>query len=255
MSEWDALLRELGAWQAAGLTATFWWRDDDAHRDCAALRRLVALAEQTGVPLGLAVVPAWLEPDAVAVIRVSPLASVLQHGWDHTNHAPRGQGLGAWELGRHRGEAAVLGDLKRGREVLARSCGPQFLPVVVPPWNNIDPRLFPALADAGYGAVSGFAGRTEAGLHAGLKVVNCHCDPIRWKGSPQFRGIAKALAGLVTHLQIRRGEPTVRDEPSGFLTHHLDMDEAAWDFSRALLQIINDHPAVRVLTPEEALFR
>lgn len=251
MSEWDILLRELDAWQSHGFQATFWWRDDDAHRDCPELRRLLALLSDTGVPLGLAVVPAWLERDTAVLIGETPLISVLQHGWDHTNHAPRGQDVGAWELGLHRSEAAVIDDLLRGRDLLARHCGPRFLPVVVPPWNNIDPRLFPALPGAGYAGVSGFEGRTKAGMHGALKVVNCHCDPIRWKGDPHFRGIAKTLADLASHLHARRTNPARGDEPTGFLTHHLDMDEGAWEFAARLLHLTAGHPAIRTLTPEE----
>src|SRR5262249_38802804 len=77
---WSAFAAELGAWQAAGRVATFWWRDDDAGRPHPGFERLLALAARTGVPLGLAVVPAWLAPEVATALRDAPPAvAVLRH--------------------------------------------------------------------------------------------------------------------------------------------------------------------------------
>ena len=44
-SGWAVLEAELDLWQAAGRTASFWWRDDDAVAATPALSRLLALPE------------------------------------------------------------------------------------------------------------------------------------------------------------------------------------------------------------------
>src|SRR3972149_5570669 len=84
---WQALAAELNAWQSRGLWATFWWRDDDAGRPAPALTRLLALAADLALPLGLAVVPAWLTSEVAEAVRVAPgPVVVLQHGFAHVNH-------------------------------------------------------------------------------------------------------------------------------------------------------------------------
>lgn len=54
---WDALMGELDAWAESGLTASFWWRDDDAADHTPALDRLLDERGQLDVPLALAVIP------------------------------------------------------------------------------------------------------------------------------------------------------------------------------------------------------
>ena len=51
------LAMELRRWRAAGRKPVLWWRDDDARDDAPALRRLLALAAATGLPLTLAAIP------------------------------------------------------------------------------------------------------------------------------------------------------------------------------------------------------
>jgi hypothetical protein len=60
------LTAELDLWSAAERPATLWWRDDDAAEVTPALERLLALADATGVPLALAVVPGRLMPSRAA---------------------------------------------------------------------------------------------------------------------------------------------------------------------------------------------
>ena len=57
MTGTGTLLRELDRWDAEGLTATIWWRDDDLQRPTPALEPLLAMAEATEWVPGLAVVP------------------------------------------------------------------------------------------------------------------------------------------------------------------------------------------------------
>ena len=121
---WQALTRELAAWADDHKRAAFWWRDDDAARAGPRLTRLLDLSKSTGVPIGLAVVPAWLRSSLAGRIEQHDTVTILQHGWDHTDHARGHAGKGAWELGAHRGIPAVLADLQVGRDVLEDNFGP-----------------------------------------------------------------------------------------------------------------------------------
>jgi len=241
---WAALDAELDAWQAAGRTATAWWRDDDATRPGPKLDRLLALSVKTKAPVALAVIPARAEAALAPALAACPGASVLQHGYAHVNHAPRGQGLGAWELGLHRGRAAVLDDLAAGRDRFGDILDDRFVRVVAAPWNRIDPVLFPDLPGLGFRGVTAFGARAAARPVPGLHVNHGHCDPIDWKRET-FAGTRKAVAQVIEHLEARRTGSADPDEATGLLTHHADMDAATWDFAEALLGRLTAHPAVR----------
>ena len=245
---WGQLAEELDAWERP---ATFWWRDDDAVSDGPKLQRLLALAAESDAPLALAVIPARLEESLPKALAATDAAvCVLQHGFAHINHAPRGQGLGAWELGLHRGEAAVLDDLATGQEILT-SATDTFLPVITPPWNRIDPALFPALPGLGYRGVTAFGPRETYSPAAGLHLNHAHCDPVNWKRGGVFAGEAKVMGQVVSHLQARRTGDADRGEATGLLTHHVDMDAGAWAFCTRLLKGLSAHPSARVVAAPE----
>jgi hypothetical protein len=171
--------------------------------------------------------------------------SVVQHGWAHANHAGAAGEKGACEVGLHRGRKAILGDLRKGRDVLEDAFAGYFQPVVTPPWNRIDPALFPDLALMGYRGISTFGARNDEPVAAGLVAQNCHCDPIDWKAGTVFRGTRRSLVQLTGHLADRREGRVDSDEATGSLTHHRDMVEKTWAFAERLIETIVRHPAAR----------
>jgi hypothetical protein len=112
MASWSDLGRELDRWAGEGLTATLWWRDDDAAKLTPEIERLVALAGAFGVPLHLAAIPLDLSDALVAALKGSANVRVLQHGYAHVDHAPRG--AGSWELGDHRPQAGCSKSWRSG---------------------------------------------------------------------------------------------------------------------------------------------
>src|SRR6185369_8743358 len=140
------------------------------------------------------------------------------------NHAPAGDKKA--EIGAHRPAMMVLGELGTGRMALERLFGPRLLPVLVPPWNRIAPGLVPTLPEIGYRGLSTFGIRPRARPVSGLVQVNTHFDLIDWRAS-RFAGSETVLAALARALAASR---TTTGEPVGILSHHLAMDEAAWDF-------------------------
>jgi hypothetical protein len=123
--------------------------------------------------------------------------------------------------------------------------------VVVPPWNHIAPELFSALATRGYQAVSTEGARVARELVPGLRCTNGHCDPIRWKTGAHFAGEKKTVNTLIEHLQQRRQGQADIDEATGFVTHHVDLDEQGWAFSEKLASVVTAHPAAAWIMPAE----
>ena len=248
---WAKLTMEFDAWAAAGQMATLFWRDDDATRPGPALDRLLAVTAVADAPLMLAVIPARSESALADAISPADHVRPTQHGWAHVNHA-RGSGdKGAWELGLHRGMKAVFCDLQRGRLQLTALFGARFLPVVVPPWNRIDKRLYSVLAEVGWRGVSAFGERTAAQPAVGLTVNNAHVDTISWKGGARFAGTATILARLVDHLAARRVGSVDSAEVTGLLTHHADLDHVGWAFVERLGATVATHPAARWCDPAD----
>ena len=248
--DWSELSDELDAWRDEGRLASLWWRDDDAAAPAPALDRLAGLARRYEVTVGLAVIPAlarpclapWLEP-----VR----AEVLQHGWAHHNHAAGGEKKS--ELGRHRAPGVVMEELTKGFGKLRELAGNRFQPVLVPPWNRIDPALIPALPRAGLRGLSTYGTRLAAEPVPGLRQTNCHVDVVDWRGGRGFVGCGRALAAVVTHLAARRARSVDPAEPTGLLTHHAVHEESTWTFIARFLERTRHHPAARWLAPSEAI--
>lgn len=244
------LLAELDRWAKADMTAGFWWRDDDAGESCEALDRLVRLSETFGVPCGLATIPARAgEPLRNALSGTSAIL-VLQHGYAHVNHAPKGNG--AWELGLHRPASEVLEELRTGMLALKALFGDRFVPVVVPPWNKMDPGLYPYLPVMGFRGISASYKRHRPVPPGDLRVADAHCDVLRWKKPDKiarFAGAEQCVDHMVSHLRDKRTGYADDTEPTGVLTHHLEMDPDAWNFMEALFSLTGAHPAAEWLNP------
>ena len=241
MSAWQHLDSELDAWRAAGLRADLWLRDDDACRDTPALCRLLEIANSANVPVALAVIPALMEERLADRLADESLTTILQHGDAHRNHAP--PGARNWELGSHRPVEEVIAELVAGRKALSQCFGTRFADVLVPPWNRIDQQVVARLADAGFTGLSTFGARAAAHPSGVLVQCNTHVDLIAWRRGRVFVGADAAIERLVAHLKARREGAVDPGEPSGILTHHLDVDAAAWQFLADLLAQTRAHGA------------
>jgi hypothetical protein len=230
MSDWTTLDDEVARWRDAGHVAELWWRDDDAVDVGPALDRLLEIRRATAAPLALAVVPARATTALAARLADEAMVDVLQHGYAHVNHA--GSMEKKMELGLQRPAMIVLGDLGTGWMALERLFGPKALAVLVPPWNRIAPPLVPTLPEIGFHGLSTFGARPRPEPVRRLRQVNTHVDLIDWKGGRGFVGVAPALETLVRALGAAR---TQNREPIGVLSHHLAMDEGAWDFLMSLM--------------------
>jgi len=247
MAEWNDLSRELDAWCAENRRATFWWRDDDAVCQTAALERLLDTSHETQTPVAVAVIPGEMDTELVGYLDNREDIEVLQHGFKHINHAPPPSK--ASEFGPERDPQTRLNELSKGRKLLSKFR--RLLPVLVPPWNRIDESLLRFLPEIGISGISTFAPRAADEV-PGLTRVNTHVDIVNWRHGRKFLGIADTLECVVDHLRARRAGSADPDEATGLLTHHLVHDEQGWAFLVEFLSLTGAHSGARWVKAEEA---
>lgn len=242
------LLEELDRWQEAGLTADLWLRDDDAAEVTRTLERLLGCVEKAAVPAVLAVIP-MLATEALAKrLQAFPALAVWQHGIAHINHAPAGSK--SQELIGDAG--SLIPPLKAAGERLGALFGGQAQPILVPPWNRIEPALIPRLLEAGFSGLSTFKPRVAREAAAGVWQVNTHVDIVDWRAGRKMRHVSAIYTEIAVHLANQRTDAAERAEPLGILTHHLVMEDSAWAFLSDLFALTNNHPAVRWCVPNGA---
>lgn len=244
MSSWSDLSTELDRWAAAGRTATFWWRDDDAVKPTEALDRLLATAG--GTPIALSVMPGLVEPALAEVVTAHPELTVVQHGWRHESHLAGGDS----EYPPGRPAAEVEREFIEGYAILRDCFGLQHVPAFTPPWHRFHPGYAGLLRLSGTIAIS-LIGPRPAPEIAGMKIVNVHCSPIAWTEPPGFLSDETYLQPLLAHLRGRREGRLPMDEATGIVTHHLVQNVRSHDFLRRLVAAVNGHPAARWLDLRE----
>ena len=238
MADWNSLHEELGRWADEGLTATLWWRDDDAALPDPALDRLLGLCP---VPLALAVIPATVHEETAGTILAHGAATVIQHGYAHRNREPEGRRK--CEFGDHQDMDDALDDLVIGRRRLEALFDDRFAPVLAPPWNRLAASYTAQLIGVGLTGLTTYGPRAAASPAPGVVQVNSHIDIIDWRGTRGFVGEDAALGLAVDHLAARRAETVDTAEPTGLLSHHLVHDEATWHFIEAFVAATSDHKA------------
>ncbi|NKC05158.1 polysaccharide deacetylase family protein [Brucella haematophila] len=232
---WEPLNRELDRWHKAGKVADLWLRDDDAVFPTPALTQLLDLSACHSVPVALAVIPEHTGELLADYLADWPLATVVVHGWSHTNFA--GEHEKKQELGEHRPIDVVAAELKSGLNRLEVLHAGRFAPVLVPPWNRIAPSLVGVLAGLGFGALSVF-GPEKLGP---LPMINTHVDLMDWHGTRGARDHVALIDDIVRRLRVMfDGGGSM-----GFLTHHLVHDESAWQFLDVFFEQTASHPGNR----------
>lgn len=248
-SAWAQLRATLETIGARGETIDVWWRDDDAIEPTPALARLLTLSRDLGAPVALAVIPEKAEPSLAAALE-GHACDVLIHGIAHRNHAP--QDRKKQELGFLAPEE-LAANLAASRARLSSLFGARALPVLVPPWNRIDPALIPLLPTCGITGLSTYKPRLSVMAAPGVKQINTHCDPLVWKQGGGLVAEAELIDRLAATLRALAGQPAATREPLGLLTHHLVHDESVWAFLRRLLSTLSGSGAVRFV-PARAIF-
>jgi hypothetical protein len=214
---------------ASDPTAVF-FRADDVAVPGRQFRRLMEIFTRNEVPLGLAVVPAWLTPPRWQALSGMGAARPdlwcwHQHGWRHRNHEPEGK---KQEFGPFRPADALRADLERGRRRLNAIMGAAFSPLFTPPWNRCSEITLALLQEMGYDAVSRSRGSqppAPPGLPDHAVDVDLHTD--------RASSAASGWQHLIDQLEKSLGRPRC-----GIMIHHQRMNDAAFCFLDTLLGIL-----------------
>jgi predicted glycosyltransferase len=237
--DWSPLDAALDRARDQGVALGFWWRDDDAVADTPQLDRLLGLARRYKAGIGLAVIPECIDASLARRLASEEGAFALVHGWSHANHAPVGEKKA--EFGPYRPLSALSTEAELALATARKHLGSRVLPVFVPPWNRISRELVPHLPRLGFAGLSTFTDRKSARPAEGLVQINTHVDPIDWHGTRSLVDPARIVADLAGAVERRITGEADRDEPIGFLTHHLVHDSVIWSLCERLIA----HLAVR----------
>ena len=220
------------------------FRADDIGRPDERFSRLMQLFAAHRMPLCLAVVPAWINPDNWREMeQFSPQSFRWcwhQHGWEHGNHELMGKKC---EFGPSRKRKAISQDLARGRLKLAEILGKCFLPVFTPPWNRCSLETLEELKKQEFLAVSRYASARPS-APAGLPDLAVNVDLHTRRERDFSEGWDRLLAEIGTAAASGR---------IGFMIHHDRMNDSAFAFLDILLQELQDQPTISCCTFRELL--
>ena len=265
----DDIVNELDRWQARGLIAKFWWRDDDAQFANDAFARLIDLARSQSLPLVLAVSPMLMTDPFVAVLNGLHNVSVAAHGYRHINHATA-------PLTGEFGPDRSLEVMRREIEELAGEFAVRFpdtgIAMFAPPWHAFDLRLVSDLARVGFRVLSKLESRVSRGLglaaaqvkeirltlprrpikprRGPIERLDCSVGLLNYVG-PKATVDPRIFEKLVRALSARRLGFLAVDKPIGILSHHLAHDEDAWTRLSQVLAVTRCHPAARYVQSTE----
>jgi hypothetical protein len=223
-ARWQPLVDELSEWRRLGRSPRFWIRDDDATRENGRLDALWQTCAANRVALACAAIPMSMDPSLIEWAKGKNWLVMLQHGYDHVNRAPAGASLSS-EFPEERELGDALQAIRNGQELMTAFRSAR-LPVFVPPWGTIAPRVTASLGELGFRGVSVHYLR-QAPRQDGIAVTNTHVLlPRLTQGGWTFE-IESLVEQLVSALASVRARPEGdAREPIGVNTHHLSVGEA-----------------------------
>ncbi len=205
-------------------------------RDACARPELLALGEPPRAAAGARRHPEGCDAGACRAARVEPRVAVLQHGWQHKNHAARGR-----EEDRARRKAsalgcastsfaaAAIGSARCSRDPSPSSCRPGTASpkMCARRWTRSDFRA--SRPSARHRQTSRIRSTRISTFSSGARCAGRSPAPRPMRGS-----LPKSSGGL-----------TAMPEPIGILTHHLVHEEASWALLDELFAMTARHPAAR----------
>jgi peptidoglycan/xylan/chitin deacetylase (PgdA/CDA1 family) len=212
----------------------FFFRDDDAGWDDAALEALLDVFEPHGLPLDVAAIPLAATVRTVELLTSRQAGGrndvrVHQHGLAHVNHEPEGRKC---EFGPSRSAGQQREDIARGREVLRGLFG-DVPAVFTPPWNRCAPWTAEVLRDLGFAVLSRDVSAGVAGV-PGLVELPITVD---WFAKRKKVPLDRTGRGRLL------AETATGPGPVGLMLHHEVMSEEDLADLAALLELVAAHPA------------
>ncbi len=226
----DALIKGLSSQRPA-----VFFRADDIGAGGQAFDALCRLFREHQVPLGLAVVPAWLSSARKEQLLASaPIHESLwgwhQHGWRHVNWQRTGKKS---EFGEQRPLEKQWRDILNGQQKMQGIFGEHLIPVFTPPWNRLSLQTLKILQQLGFKAVS-LDGPLPRGAKgpAPLKNLRVSLDLHTRKSKDPSEDFENLLVELPGALSKR--------EPVGVMLHHHRMTLFAFQFLHELLSLLKN---------------
>lgn len=226
----ERLVETVGRHSARGNPRIF-FRADDIGAGGRSFDALCALFRDHGVPLALAVVPAWLSKTRVDQLfaAASPdedLWGWHQHGWRHVNWQKSGKKS---EFGDQRPLEKQWKDIWQGHMRMMAVFQQRLLPVFTPPWNRMSAMTLEVLDQMGFKAVSSTDPLPKAGKTSPrLKNFRIGID-LHTRKNPD------GLADYDLLLQ-ELGAAFTKDAPVGIMIHHQRMTPFAFAFLEELIR-------------------
>jgi hypothetical protein len=155
------------------------------------------------------------------------------------------------EFGGARSRADMERDLSEGLALIRSGFGNRSIPVLVPPWNRISPRVVTQLPRLGFTGLSTWKPRPVGQRAQKLTQVNAHLDVIDWRRGKVPKSESLVASLLLRKLRWRRVHATRATEPLGILTHHLLWSAEVEAVLENLLNSTRKHPAVRWMSARD----
>ncbi len=228
--------------------ARVFFRADDIGVGGRSFDALCGLYRAHGVPLALAVVPAWLSERRIERLVASapiqePLWGWHQHGWRHVNWQKTGKKS---EFGDQRPLEKQWKDIWHGHMKLLDIFQDRLLPVFTPPWNRCSAMTLEVLDQLGFKAVSTSDPLPKPGKNSSrLKNLRVTVDLHTRKNTDGPADYTLLLQEL--------GNALSKDMPVGVMIHHQRMTSFAFDFLEELIQQLHLSGKVEFVSFEDLL--
>ncbi len=224
-------------WKITCGTAPFFLRDDDAARVTPPLRRLVGICRETEIQLMLSVIPGRLQPDLIDVVMECEHMVPVQHGFRHESHSTIADVKS--EFPDEEALEPQLDRTKRGFEGMATAFRDRFVPILVPPWNNISETLVAHLATVGIMGLS-CSGRRIDPIRHNVRVFNSWVSLNNFTTPKAPFDPIVIIDKYVRVIRNRMARTEDRLEPIGLTTHHLVTNEEQFRFLYDLIETVQE---------------
>jgi peptidoglycan/xylan/chitin deacetylase (PgdA/CDA1 family) len=227
---------------------TIFFRADDIGAGGRAFEALCRLFRRHEIPLGMAVVPAWLSDVRKSQLFGSapldePLWGWHQHGWRHVNWQRAGKKS---EFGEQRPFEKQWRDIWQGQQKMQEIFGGHLVRVFTPPWNRLSSSTLKILQELGFRGVS-MAGPFPRGVKPPVGLANLRVQlDLHTRRSTD--GDAD-FQDLLDELKVLLG----KKDPWGIMIHHQRMTAFAFQFLDQLLSILKHHARADFLRFKDVL--
>ena len=225
MTRWTIFQEKLSNCASSGQQICFWWREDDVSYDCGNLRTVLDIFSKHNFPVLCGVIPKLITQDMIILLRGYPNVIVCQHGLFHKNNYTQ-------DYKCEFDTSISLDLLIEGREFLRKTFQNQFIPVYIPPWNNISKTFKATLLDNGWTAVS-----TCNYSATKKRIYNFDIDLIDWAKSENFGGEDFVVDQILQCFDRK-------DFNIGIVNHHRTVGRTGVKFIEKLLSELDKYPNI-----------